>query len=119
MSDFGNSTCRELTMEPLTVIEFGCLGGLLPDLLRIAKNRFSSDVPMYLSRWWYWVGLAMQICVGGFVAWLLAASDVPQALAYGYAAPSILTTLIADRSQMKEVGPAKGRGRGLRAWWAH
>ena len=71
----------------------GCLGGAVPDLLRIIKNRYKASLPKYLRSANFWIGLVILIGIGGLTAWILEATTAKDALLYGYAAPQILSSL--------------------------
>lgn len=82
-----------------TVFIFGCVGGLLPDVLRIAKNRYDPSLPTYLKSLNFWLGVAFLVVMGGLAAWLLTKALTPpgtdpylwNALIYGYSAPQLLS----------------------------
>jgi len=91
------------------LIAFGCIGGLLPDILRIIQNRYELTLPAYLKSGMFWLSLILLTFIGGFSAWLLAAGDVKQALAYGFGAPEIISKLLG-----KIAGPVdRGVDRGV------
>jgi hypothetical protein len=83
-------------MTITTMVALGCAGGLLPDVIRLVKNRGNSAVPNYLKVPMFWVGFVLLIAIGGFAAWLLGAQDAKQAVAFGYAAPELLSNLGAE-----------------------
>jgi hypothetical protein len=100
------------------MILIGCAGGLIPDALRIIKNRHEPQVPPYLRSVTFWMGLLLLVVFGGLAAWLGQAADVKQALAYGFAAPEFISRILSGG----EVVAASGKGSGnlgLRAWWRH
>jgi len=115
-------------MTITTMVALGCVGGLLPDVIRLVKNRDNSAVPDYLKVPMFWVGFVLLVGMGGFAAWLLGAQDLKQAVAFGYAAPELLSNLAAET---KGAGQKKTPGeidRGanvttpsesfkLRRWW--
>lgn len=80
-------------MDPLHVILWGCVGGALPDIIRIIKSR-TGDFPKYFRSFWYWFGFLLLIALGGFVAWLGSAHAMKEALAFGYAGPEALSRLL-------------------------
>ena len=57
----------------LTIALVGCFGGLLPDVLRLIKNKYKATLPAYLKRSPFWIGLILQVLLGGLMAWLLGA----------------------------------------------
>ncbi len=97
------------------LIIWGCVGGALPDVIRLIKGRYN-DTPGYLKAPMFWVGLLLLIALGGFVAWLGGAKEIKEALAYGYGGPEILSRLLS----VKETGGAADRAVGgfrlLQAW---
>lgn len=114
----------------LSLFLLGCLGGLLPDVLRLIKARFDKDVLIYLKTFKYWASLILLAGVGGLVTWLLGAQKVADAIAYGFAAPEIIEKLAAsakpgqsdtrrrnrDSSEPVEEKAAKFQ---LRSWWGY
>lgn len=79
----------------LAIFLIGCLGGLLPDILRLIKNRYNPTLPPYLSKSYFWIGLGLQVLVGGLTAWLFEAETAKYAVVFGYAAPQFLSQLVA------------------------
>ena len=92
-------------MDITQVIVWGCVGGLLPDVVRLIKSRFG-DIPGYLKSPMFWVGTVLLIALGGFLAWLGTAKEIKEALAYGYAGPEALTRLLG----VKEGDGQQDRG---------
>jgi purine-cytosine permease-like protein len=97
------------------IVGLGCLGGLIPDLLRFIKGRYEKPAS-YLSYWNFLLGLVLLIILGGVIAWLLGAENATQALAYGFGGPEII------RKVLSEPGPVSGVDRGaggftLFRWW--
>ncbi len=114
----------------------GCLGGLLPDALRIARNRYQTKVLDYLKRFNFWLGVLMLALVGGLTVWIFGLTTAKDALIYGYAAPAVISQLVASITPKGEeksvvrgpegvVGGAERRMRGgpeksgfnLLHWW--
>jgi|SRR5581483_3068030 len=97
------------------LIVWGCVGGALPDVIRIIKGRYG-DTPGYLKAPMFWFGLLLLVALGGFVAWLGGAKELKEALAYGYGGPEVLSRLLS----VKETGGTADRGVGgfrlLQAW---
>jgi len=85
-------------MSTAAQLLLGAAGGLLPDVLRVVRGRYASRVPTYLTRWWFWLGVVLAALVGALTAWLVGADSAVTALACGYAAPSILTTLLGQHA---------------------
>ncbi len=74
----------------------GCLGGLMPDILRLIRNRHRIDIPKYLGTFNFWLGTILLVGVGGLTAWLLNAGTAKDALIYGFASPQLLSQLAAS-----------------------
>lgn len=122
-----------------TIFVLGCIGGLLPDILRIVNNRHERDLPEYFGYKNFWLSIVLLTLLGGFAAYLLGAADVKQALAYGFTAPEIFSRFSAGRkgTSFSEQIPdtpggstspereerlagetEKSRSFTLREWWA-
>jgi len=100
------------------------LGGLLPDILRILPSKYG-DAPAYLRRPFFWVSLIILVILGGLAAYLLGPNGAVNAVAIGYAAPSILSKLVAtqEKSDVETTrGPLRASSgsltTNLRKWWA-
>jgi hypothetical protein len=100
------------------MIIFGCVGGLLPDIIRIIKNHPSPSLPDYIKSASFWIGLFMLVILGALAAWILEASSVKQALAYGFAAPELISRILADQAGNALALASGPGGFGLRKWWA-
>jgi hypothetical protein len=99
-----------------TMILIGCAGGLIPDVLRIIKNRYEPKVPEYLRSVTFWIGLLLLVILGGLAAWLGDAANVKQALAYGFAAPEFISRILSGGEAV--AAATEGRGKlSLREWW--
>ena len=96
---------KEALMAISQLIVWGCVGGALPDVVRLIKGRYN-DMPGYLKAPMFWIGLLLLIGLGGFVAWLGGAKEIKEALAYGYGGPEILSRLLS----VKGAGGAEDRG---------
>jgi hypothetical protein len=104
----------------LSFFLLGCLGGMLPDVLRIIRNRSRARIPAYLKQGNFWLGLILLICVGGLTAWLLSSGNAKDALIYGYASPQVLSQLAASvQTERVErgVGEAEEGPFNLLKWW--
>ncbi len=104
-------------MPPFDVpfIILGILGGALPDILRIIKTRHEKNLPTYLKSANFWLGFFLLLAIGGLAAWLLAAKDAKQALAFGFSAPEILSKLLAN-PKVERIGKVVFD---LREWWSN
>jgi hypothetical protein len=94
---------------------WGAVGGLLPDAIRLVKERHNQTLPPYVKSLNFYVGLILAVALGAGTAALLGAASVQEALAYGFGAPEILTRLFS--SSGTGLGPAHIK-RTLREWWA-
>jgi hypothetical protein len=104
-------------MDTWTVILWGAAGGVVPDILRLIRDRHG-DQPAYLRHWQYYLGLVLMVVIGAVVAWLFAPARTVDAIAYGIAAPSILEGLAADKSKESRLS---GDGNIIdiwRYWWS-
>ena len=126
-------------MSLWAVVVCGCVGGLLPDVLRLVNTRYESGPVAYLRSARFWVSLGLLVAVGGFAAWVLGATNPKEAVAYGFSAPELLSRLLAEPPARPEdvaaagtesahipgaVGPPavpvpedRSVVRAVRAWW--
>ena len=98
------------------MVALGCVGGLIPDALRIIKSRHKRKIPAYLKHFNFWFGFILLIALGGFAAWFLGAEKAKEALAYGYAAPELISRVFSERT----TEPADRGDEGtfsLLKWW--
>jgi ABC-type uncharacterized transport system permease subunit len=104
-------------METWSVLLWGAVGGAIPDILRLIRDR-AGDVPTYLSKWWFWLGFVLALVVGALVAFIFAPAKILDAIAYGIAAPSILQGLAADRTKEPRLGADGNPVDAIRYWWS-
>jgi hypothetical protein len=103
-----------------SIIAFGCVGGLLPDILRVIQNRHDPSRLKYLTKLGFLIGLVFLVVLGGFLCWLLGANDIKQALAYGFGGPEILSKMVGGIAGSADRGVDRGAERGpvgLFTWW--
>ena len=81
----------------LKLILFGCLGGALPDFIRLIQNRYKVELPDYVRSMSFFIGFTLLVALGGFTAWVGGAKTPVEALAYGFSAPEIISKLISKR----------------------
>lgn len=111
-------------MPPFQLSYFllGCLGGLLPDALRLARNRYKPGFPAYLRQGNFWLGVLLLVGIGGLAAWILSAQSGKDALIFGYAAPQLFSQLVAgaapERPERIERKAVEKVPFGLLKWWA-
>jgi hypothetical protein len=91
-----------------TLIIFGCVGGLLPDILRIIQDRYNLTIAAYFKSPMFYISLILLALLGGFSAWLLGAADVKQALAYGFGAPEIISRVLGKIGGNVDRGVDRG-----------
>lgn len=98
------------------IFAVGCVGGLIPDTIRVAKDRYKVELPAYWKSPGFWIGLLALVGLGGVAAVAGEAQNAKSALAFGFAAPEILSRGFASDK------PLVMRGGGLisqiRRWWA-
>src|SRR5215470_12245264 len=94
------------------VFILGCVGGAIPDLLRLVAVR-REGAPAYLRSSFFWVSLVLLMAIGGSTALLVGADKTIEALALGFTAPESLSRLLGG-SRSEDRGPT----RSLRGWWA-
>jgi len=113
-------------MSPQEVLLFGMAGGLLPDVIRIVRERHDPTVPPFLKSPKFYVSLGLGVLLGGFAAWLLQAGTTKDAVIYGFAAPELMTRLASTVSPGPEreayrgeaTEPLEGEQKSLLGWWA-
>lgn len=83
-------------MTTTETILWGCVGGLLPDVLRLIGQRYQ-EPPYYLKRWFFWFSLMLLVVVAGVAVHLLAPTRIIDAVAIGFSAPEILSSALGAR----------------------
>src|SRR5829696_5359246 len=78
------------------IIALGCVGGAIPDAIRFINNRYSVELPEHYASVNFWVGFLLLVILGGAAAWLGGAKEVQAALAYGFAAPEIISRSLSS-----------------------
>lgn len=102
----------------------GAAGGLLPDAVRVFRERHDPAVPPFLKSPKFYVSLLIGVGLGALVTFLLAASNAKEAVAYGFAAPELLTKLAGstkspERTSVDRGAPQiKKRSLTIWEWWA-
>ena len=112
-------------MSVQEIVLLGMAGGLLPDVVRVVRERYAATVPAFLRSPKFYISLALGVLLGGFAAWLLQAGSAKDAVIYGFAAPELLTRLASSAAAGSEgtvfrgETPAAAEGPGsLREWWS-
>jgi hypothetical protein len=93
----------------------GCVGGAIPDAIRLAKGRYTGPLPGYVRTGNFWLGFFILVILGGFAAWLGDAKSYREALAYGFAAPEIISRLLSS-STAPTLGATAGS---IRHFWSY
>lgn len=107
-------------MDPTTkIILAGCLGALVPELIRIGKGT-THDVFKSPT---YWIQLIAQVAVGALAAYYVDTKTPEAAFAAGYTLPQLITRIAAAPTPTPPVVPPVGGGDGpgrfsLRTWWS-
>lgn len=102
-------------MPVYEMVGFGCLGGILPDILRIIAARYEGP-PKYLGKLFFWVSLLLLVILAGGTAFLVKPTGTIEALAVGFSAPEVISKLLgrqADRGDGKETSMVSD----VRSWW--
>jgi hypothetical protein len=93
----------------------GCVGGAIPDAIRIVQGRYSGPLPGYVWTVNFWLGFILLLLLGGFASWLGDAKAIKEALAYGFAAPEIISRLLSSSTPPTLGGP----GGTIRHFWSY
>ena len=96
----------------------GCLGGLVPDVLRIIKNKNNKDVLKCFKNFTYWVVLILQVALGGFAVYILSTASIVKALAVGFSAPEIIGSLLSKKEEVRVRAAGEEKKFKVRAWLA-
>jgi hypothetical protein len=103
------------------MLMWGCLGGLIPDTLRILAARHDGP-PAFLFSFFFWLSLIILAALGGLVSYLLNPVRIIDALAIGYAAPGIISRALSkpgDETVVARGASAKPSMIGnVRSWWS-
>ena len=113
-------------MSATEVLLLGMAGGLLPDVIRLVRERHDPSVPAFLKSPKFYLSLGLGLLLGGFAAWLLQAGTTKDAVIYGFAAPELMTRLASSSSQASEETVLRGETTpspidvqpSLLSWWS-
>lgn len=92
---------------------YGLIGGALPDLIRIVNNRYNQSLPDYLKSPSFYIGFTVLLVLGVGTVQVLGADSIQEALALGYSAPQVISSLLGAKGQGDETakgGDANERG---------
>jgi hypothetical protein len=98
------------------LIGWSCLGGVLPDVLRMIAARHDGP-PKYLKDSFFWISLVLLVGVAALAGYLSHPKDVVAALAVGFGAPEIISKL-AGKPSDRSVSGKGSLASDLRSWWA-
>jgi hypothetical protein len=96
-------------MTTTQIVLWGCLGGILPDVLRLIGDRYRG-APAYLRHWFFWSSMFLLVGVAGLATYLLSPSRVVDAVAIGFSAPEVLSNALGTRKP-RTIGRSVGRHR--------
>ena len=97
-------------MTNLQLFALGAAGALVPDLLKFINGRFE-DPPPWIWSLYYWVAALLLALLGGVVACASQPDRVIDALAIGYAAPTIVASLLGKLPKKTEPEPTTAGSR--------
>lgn len=95
-------------MNTLTLTELiGCslLGALLPDVIRIIKNKDNVDIPEFLKHPNFWLSLSLLIIISIVANLLASPKTVQEAIAFAYGAPEFLSKILSGKTSDGSGGP--------------
>jgi len=99
------------------LIALGCVGGAVPDVIRIIQNRYNLELPKYLWSPNFWLGFVLLVLLGGAASYLGGATDYKTALSFGFAAPEVISRLLSS-GRPGEMG-FTGTANSLRRFWSY
>ncbi|MBW8727998.1 MAG: hypothetical protein JF625_23000 [Inquilinus limosus] len=104
-------------MTGAEIFALGCLGGALPDVLRLIKGRHDG-APQFLRDWFFWLMFADLVLLGGAAALLGRADEAMEAVAFGFTAPEVVSRAFGGGRSDLLSRPDGGLMQRLRWWWA-
>jgi hypothetical protein len=104
----------------LPLVILGAVGGVVPDLVRLAKR--PNTVLQDLKNPNLYASLVILAILGALASFIFQATSLKEALGLGIAAPSLISNLgarqppaqAADQQPVFKAQSARG---GLRSWW--
>ncbi|RWP58615.1 hypothetical protein [Mesorhizobium sp.] len=108
---------RGAVLDTFSIILWGAVGGLIPDVLRLIRSRHG-QAPDYFGHWHFWMALVLMVALGALAAWLSAPTKVFDAIAYGIAAPAVFEGLLADKSKEPRLNESSNLIDSWRYWWS-
>lgn len=104
-------------MTGAEIFALGCLGGALPDVLRLIKGRHDG-APQFLRDWFFWLMFAGLVLLGGAAALLGRADEAMEAVAFGFTAPEVVSRAFGGSRADLISRPGGSLMQRLRWWWA-
>jgi hypothetical protein len=104
-------------MTPAMIFGLGCLGGAIPDLLRLVKGRYDG-APKYVATYFFWIMFVILVLLGGGVAFGMGASSAKEALALGFTAPEVISRMLGAKDTDRGAMNA-GFVQSVRRWWSY
>jgi hypothetical protein len=83
-------------MTAIQVLLLGAAGALVPDLLKFINGRFG-DPPPWISKYYYWIAAGLLAVLGAVGAYVSEPQRAIDALAIGFAAPTIVASVLGKR----------------------
>jgi hypothetical protein len=105
-----------MSMTLTQTLTLGVVGGLLPDIIRIVRDRHNKELPAFLKSSKFYISLVLLAALGGFAAWLLDAASYKDAVIYGFTAPEALSKLAGTSAGEADRGRGQ-RTMTVREWW--
>ncbi len=111
-------------------LTYAIIGGLIPDIIRIIKNRYGA-LPDYLKNLNFYIGLVLMVGLGVFAVYLKQPADKIEAIAIAFSAPQVVSSLLGNKlktpnhdaneqvsfMELKENKVSGGVVSFLRNWW--
>lgn len=91
-------------MTAIQVLLLGAAGALVPDLLKFINGRFG-DLPTWVSKSYYWIAAGLLAALGAVVAYVSEPQRAIDALAIGFAAPTIVASVLGKRPDPDKPEP--------------
>lgn len=92
-------------MTALQIFGLGAAGALVPDVLKFINGRFNNP-PGWIWKVYYWVAAFLLAVLGGIVAYASGPQRMIDALAIGYAAPTIVASLLGRQPKTGIAAPS-------------
>ena len=107
-----------------SLLIWGFVGGILPDILRAISHRYDG-APTYFRSWFFWVCFVLLGALGSGLVYWLGATDIKTALSIGFTGPEIVRRLLGGKAgpdpdqDAPRFAPAKPNAwQAQRQWWS-